>query len=318
MLDKVNRYIDYRRSLGFNMRTQRDYLRSFAQYAEQCAFGKPLTVELVLRWAAEPKKVQRRYYANRLSAIRSFARYLAIFEPQTQIPPTGVFGPIFSRTTPHIYTKQEILALINAVRIFKSRTIAKKHNSLRNVTILGLLACTGMRTGEVLALNNEDVDLGHAILTVRNSKNLPMRLIPVKKCTVRHLCKYQEARNRCFGPSKPSDPFIRSSFGVRLRYCSLRSVFKKIRKRAGLTGRSATGREVRLRDFRHTFACNHLLRAYREKRNIDNAVHDLSVYLGHATVHCTYWYLSGVPKLFSEYTRLFELEARRLHKGGVR
>ena len=316
MLEKVNRYIEYRRKLGTKLWIASFLLRSFGRYCDQCAHGQPLTVELALQWATKPKTDKRHYHAKRLDAIRPFARYLSVFEPQTQIPPTRLLGPSFVRTTPHIYTRKETLALMRAARTIKATTGAPTINSLRNVTILGLLACTGMRIGEILALKNEDVDLVQAVLIVRHSKNLPMRLVPVKDSTVCRLRKYRDARDRRFDLSGPEDAFIRSSWNGPLTYRSFEAVFKTIRERAGLVGESATRRNVRLHDFRHTFACNYLVRAYREKRNIDDAVHELSVYLGHAHLQCTYWYLTGIPALLKQCTQRFEAEARRQRKGG--
>ena len=167
-----------------------------------------------------------------------------------------------------------------------------------------------MRIGEVLALRNQEVDLGHGIITVRQSKNLPMRSVPITDCAVRHLSAYRDARDQCLGPFGDADAFFPSAWGGRLTYETIFSVFQRIRKRVGINGPKASGHLPCLHDFRHTFACNHLLRAYRENRNIDNAVYELSVYLGHATVHSTYWYLTGTPDLFAECLKRFEAQAR--------
>ena len=316
MMEKVSRYLEHRRSLGYKLRTSGSLLRSFARQADQYAPGKPLTVAWALQWATEPKSANRVYHAGRLNALRAFARYLVTFEPQTEIPPSGILGPSFARITPHIYTKEETLALIKAARTVKPKGGKRQTIPLRNATILGLLACTGMRIGEVLALRNQDVDLAQCILTVRQSKSLPMRLVPITGCAARRLREYQEARDACFGPSGASEPFIRSAWAGPLSYSSFRKVFKYIRERAALNGRNATGRKVRMHDFRHTFACNHLLRAYHEGRNIDNAVHDLSVYLGHAMPESTYWYLTAIPELFEQCTKRFEADAMQQRNGG--
>ena len=90
--------------------------------------------------------------------------------------------------------------------------------------------------------------------------------------------------------------------------------FKELRERVGL--KNASGRNPRLHDLRHTFACNHLLRAYRANRNIDNAVHELSTYLGHATLASTYWYLSGVPALLEQCMKRSEAHGLPYRNGG--
>ena len=91
--------------------------------------------------------------------------------------------------------------------------------------------------------------------------------------------------------------------------------FKQLRERIGL--KNASGRNPCLHDLRHTFACNHLLRAYRENRNIDNAVHELSIYLGHATLASTYWYLSGVPALLVSPSTALVCGVLGLFIGGI-
>jgi integrase len=169
------------------------------------------------------------------------------------------------------------------------------YTGVRNATIIGLLACTGMRIGEVLALKNSDVDLVQNVITVRQSKNLPMRLVPISDSASSHLRQYRKAHDQRFGRSDDSDAFMRSLRGGHVSHLSVWFAFARSRKRVGLE--NGMRRYPTLHDLRHTFACNHLLRAYRENRNIDNAIHDLSIYLGHAQLQSTYWYLSAVPAL---------------------
>ena len=51
-------------------------------------------------------------------------------------------------------------------------------------------------------------------------------------------------------------------------------------------------------------------------RNIDNAVHDLSIYLGHAKLESTYWYFSAVPALLNQCAERSEALGLRSRKGG--
>ncbi|HOF41628.1 MAG TPA: tyrosine-type recombinase/integrase, partial [Candidatus Hydrogenedentes bacterium] len=287
MLEMVNNYVEHKRGLGYKLGTESYMLRSFARHADRQAPGQPLTTQLALEWATAPESDGRTYHAKRLDALRSFARYLAAFQPGTEIPPGGILGPSLSRVEPHIYTREEVAALMREAMNVKPSTPAARTNSIRNATVIGLLACTGMRIGEVLALKNEDVDLATGVITVRESKKLPMRLVPITDCAVRQLRRYQQERDRRFGSPSPSGAFIQSSWNGRLTYGSFFAAFKIIRERAGVKRSNVPNRPPRLHDLRHTFACNHLLRAYREGRDIDNAVHELAVYLGHATLKST-------------------------------
>jgi integrase len=313
MMTNVEQYLTYRQSLGYRIKTDGNLLRSFARFADVHAVGEPLTIDLALRWATATEGTQRAYHAKRLDVLRTFARYLAVFEPRTEIPPQRLLGPGFRRAPPHIYTPQEIAALIRESLTYQPSLRRDPLTGLRNATIIGLLACTGLRIGEVLALKNRDVDLDQGLITVRQSKNLPMRLVPITDCAASHLRRYQEARDQRFGRSGDSAAFIRSPRGGHVSYETISWAFERLRQRIGL--KDASGRNPRLHDLRHTFACNHLLRAYRENRNIDNAVHELSIYLGHATLACTYWYLSGVPALLEQSTKRFEAHGLQHRKG---
>ena len=314
MMKKVEQYLTHRRSLGYRINSDGYQLRSFARYADLHAPGEALSIELALRWATEPKGTQRVYYAKRLDALRTFARYLVAFEPRTEIPPAGLLGPSFKRVPPYIYTPQEIAALLRESLTYQPSLRRNPLTGLRNATVIGLLACTGMRIGEVLALNDGDVDLDQGLLIVRQSKNLPMRLVPITDCAVVQLRRYQKTRDQRFGHSDDSQAFIRSPRGGHLGYGTMMWAFKELRERVGL--KNAPGRNPRLHDLRHTFACNHLLRAYRENRNIDNAVHELSIYLGHATLASTYWYLSGVPALLEQCMKRSEAQGLPYRNGG--
>lgn len=316
MLEYVDQYITHKRGLGYKLGTESFLLRSFARYADAQAPGQPFTVTLALTWATAPSHTTRLYHAKRLDAVRSFARYLVTLAPDTQIPPGGLLGPSYARSTPHIYTDEEIMALMVAAYDRMADVQGARANPIRNATITGLLACTGMRIGEVLALDNRDVDLAQGIITIRESKNLPMRLVPVTENAVAHLRQYQAARDACFGVVA-SPAFFLSSWSGRLSYASFHVAFAAMRTQAGLVSDPVTGRLPRLHDLRHTFACRHLLRAYQEARDIDSAVHDLAVYLGHARLEATYWYLTGIPVLFEECMKRFTAPAARPERGGA-
>ncbi|GAB6194656.1 tyrosine-type recombinase/integrase [Desulfocastanea catecholica] len=300
MQTTVDRYIVHKRNLGCVFRTEEFLLRSFAAYVDRHAPCEPLTIKLALEWATAPGTGSRAYYAKRLNVLRSFARYLAVSEPATQVPPTGILGASVSRIEPYIYTPEEVVTLMQTAR--ERVTSNGLTNQLRNATLIGLLACTGMRVGETLALDNADVDFEERLINVRNSKNLALRLVPITACTARRLQEYQQARDERFGPGGPHSAFFVSARGGRLCYSSFQWAFAQIRTRTGLEG-TAKGHSPRIHDLRHTFACNHLLRAYRDGLDIDAAVQDLARYLGHANLAATYYYLTAVPALFEECTK---------------
>jgi integrase len=61
-----------------------------------------------------------------------------------------------------------------------------------------------------------------------------------------------------------------------------------------------------LHSFRHTFAVNRLTLWHRERRDVQQLLPHLAVYLGHLGPENTYWYVSSTPELLLEASPRFE------------
>ena len=216
-------------------------------------------------------------------------------EPGTEVPARGLLGPAHARRPAFLYTEAEIAALIEAAR---SLVPADGRRPLTYATLIGLMACTGLRIGEVLALGTGDVDLDVGVLTVRQTKFHKSRLIPLHTTAVGPLRDYATTReNRCREMAVTT--FFASEAGRPLPYSTVRHTFHQLLRRA-MPGATPIDRvRPRLHDLRHTFACRRLLSWYHEGTQIERAIDQLSAYLGHAKVTDTYWYLTGVPELLA-------------------
>ena len=82
------------------------------------------------------------------------------------------------RIAPYVYTEQEITALIAA-----AGRLSPALRAVRHQTLIGLLAVTGMRPGEALALDRQDVDLRHGLVHVRAGKQKKQREVPLHHST---------------------------------------------------------------------------------------------------------------------------------------
>jgi integrase len=168
-----------------------------------------------------------------------------------------------------------------------------------------LLACTGLRIAEALALRAGDVDWGKGVLTVRRTKFSKSRLVPLHPSAIGPLQGYAQARDR-HHPPRPDTAFFVSDAGRPLCYGTVRHTFHVLLRQA-LPGADPAHRgRPRLHDLRHSFACRRLLAWYRDGTDIDRAIDQLSAYLGHAKVTDTYWYLTGFPELLELAGRRFE------------
>lgn len=164
-------------------------------------------------------------------------------------------------------------------------------------TLVGLLAVTGLRIGEALRLDRDDVDLVEGVLLIRLSKFGKTRQVPLHASTVDALAAYTRERDRlCRRPADPA--FFISTAGTRLRYDNAHLAWLDLVRRAGLERRSAKCRP-RPHDLRHSFAVRTLLGWHRDGGDVAARMPLLSTYLGHVHPGNTYWYLSAAPELLN-------------------
>jgi integrase/recombinase XerD len=285
----VENYLAVRRSLGFKLTHEQRMLNRFVAFMDGGG-ESTLTVELALRWATMPTGVGHAYLAQRMRAVRGFARFLHGIDPATEVPPLELLPARKHRPTPHIYTRAEIAALLAAARALRPALRAATME-----TLIGLLACTGLRDGEAFALDRHDIDRANGLLRIRDSKFGKSREVPVHDSTLAALDAYLARRDELRPGGDRVCVFV-SSWGARLSHKSVHRSFDQIRRASGVTG-PAPGRRPRLHDLRHTFAVNTLLGWYRNGDDVAAKLPLLSTYLGHVDPAATYWYLSAVPEL---------------------
>jgi integrase len=308
MLALVQEYLAFRRTLGFALGTAGQELLLFARYAERTGHRGPVTTELAVRWAQLPAQASPAYWAWRLQAVRLFAQHRALEDPRTEVPPAGLLGPTYRRGQPHIYSPDEVAALLRAARTLRRRM--RPHTC---GTLFGLLASTGLRVGEALALKREHVDLEVGVLSVIKSKACKSRLVPLHASTTEALRRYAVVRDRIH-PAPRSNAFFLTDRGTALTYQRVTITFRTLRRQLGWAT-PLGGAAPRVHDLRHTFAVRVLLRWYEAGADVDENIAALATYLGHVNVTCTYWYLTAVPDLMAVTARRFEQYTDR---GGLR
>jgi len=295
MRARVESYLKHRRALGYQLRIDGQMLLNFARYADRSGHRGPLTRELALHWAALPKMANRLYWARRLEVVRIFARHQISIEPATEIPPRHVFGPAHRRQTPHLYSAAQLRQLLA-----RAGRLPGRLRPLTYKTLVGLLACTGLRISEALALETRDVDLVQGCIHIRESKFHHRRLVPLHPTSLNRLRRYDRRRRTLFPGAQH---FFISDRGRRFAYTTVRCVFRELARDVKSNGAHSL---VRLHDLRHTFASRVLLRWQRSARGAADRMAILCRYLGHSRVTDTYWYLTATPELLNEAARRSE------------
>jgi integrase len=287
--ERSQEYLTVRRALGFKLVGEGRLLADYVTFAEQSGVAT-LTTRLAVAFTRLATNGSPAYLARRMRVTRSFARYLQTLDAHTEIPPNDLFPSRNYRPTPYIYADAETLALMAA-----ARELAPPLRAATFDTLIGLLAATGLRIGEALTLDRDDVDWSQGSLRVRSSKFNKSREVLLHPSTLQALKAYSGQRERLSPcPSAPS--FFVSTRGTRLLHATVYPTFRGLLRR--VFGEDTSCRR-RIHDFRHAFAVNTLLAWYRDGGDVAARLPLLSTYLGHVDPAATYWYLSAVPELLA-------------------
>ena len=173
--DQLAEYLRVRRQLGFKLKLDGYLLADFVAFLEMTG-AERITNDLSVMWACRPG-ASARYHMERLSMVRGFARYLATIDPASEIPPADLLHARQIRNPPYLYSGREIGELIAAAAAL---TPALRGATYR--TVIGVMAASGLRIGETLALDRGDVDPSWACCTYATAKGVGIATFP---CTTR-------------------------------------------------------------------------------------------------------------------------------------
>lgn len=291
-------YLAMRRSLGYKLERQGPLLLDFAGYLERSGVTT-VTIEAALAWATLPAGAAPSWHKHRLSVVRGFAAHCQTLDPGCQIPPPGLLPAAGERAVPYLYSPAEIAALVHAAGTLSRPLLAATYQAL-----ISLLAVTGLRAGEAIALTRDDVDLNAALLTVLNSKFGKSRLVPLHPATAGMLHRYAARRDQLC-PAPATSRFFISAAGTTLLISSIDATFARLPGLAGIA--TPPGRpRPRVHDLRHSMAVAALLDWYRSGADVQARMPLLSTWLGHADPASTFWYLHASPELLALAARMLE------------
>ena len=305
-------YIELRRGLGYRSPSQERMLRAFARHLDQAGHDGPVPLERSLDWAASAVSADPCNPARRLAAVRGFLRHLSALDGATEVPAPGLLGPAGHRRPPHVYSDREISDLLRAAAGLAPAGGLRPHSY---ATLFALMACTGLRISEALALTCGDVDLDSGMLTVRAGKRGRMRLIPLHPTALPPMRDYADGRERRCGPPGDGDAFFRTDRSDRVSCSAASSTFIVLRRQLGWTAAGRT-RAPRMHDLRHRMVVRRIQAWHAQGADVDRKIAVLATYLGHVEVRDVYWYMSAVPELLGIIADRFQGFAAHLPAGG--
>lgn len=291
LIDTVRSYLALRRAAGFALVNVEPMLEDFARYAH--ARGDDVVrAETVIAWASRGRSPERR--ETLLRAVAIFARHARAEDPRHEVPPCHFLGGYYRRPTPFIFSPDQLRQLLEAARRLRPPASLRPHTY---ATLFGLLAATGLRVSEALALRLED--LTRDGLHIRKTKFQKSRLVPTHPSVVSAVERYLERRRAVGGDAHRL--FVGAD-GRPLRYAIVWWTFGELVRAIGL----ALPRRPHIHSLRHTFAVRALESCPQGLPGIARHQVALMTYLGHSHVASTYWYLQSTPELLRDIARVCE------------
>jgi integrase/recombinase XerD len=290
----INEFLSFKHALGYPYLRSEATLRSFQRFATRnvarnATFDLAATINAWLVRIPTRKPVTR---ALDLGVVRQLCHFRRRRDSSGYVPSVRLAPQTESHYIPHIFSPEEIRALVEAAGRHKGRNFWP---GLLRLLILTTY-CTGLRFGEPLRLRCADVDLHTRVLHIRASKGRD-RLVPFGMDLAREFRQYLPQRHELLRrKGRDSDAVFIGRYGRAIRMKSASEVMRRLLRQLGLK-RSRGRVGPRPYDLRHAFAVHRLTAWYREGADIHARLPWLSAYMGHVNVLGTETYLHATPEL---------------------
>jgi len=311
---KIEKYVAYRKSLGFSLHPLTSYLRSFDRYlvmrnTESTVLRPSFFLELRADLKLESRSVNRI-----LSTTRMFFQYLVRQGFYTANPVKDIPLLPENEIIPFIFSEKQVDLLLNAVLngIRKNQRYFLK--DLAGHMAILLIARCGMRISEPLKMKVHHYQPKEKTLYIEKTKFKKDRLIPVPMPVAAELENYLCARNVLIGDHQ--NPFLLASTKKKvLNDNRVRCVFRQALKDIEIDqSRHVIGRTnfsaPTVHSLRHSFAVNTLKRVQARGRSPQNALPVLATYMGHSEYKHTVKYLKMIDAKKRKQFLDFSLEQK--------
>ncbi len=306
-------YIRYRRTLGERFVNNAFILQAFARSVGADATVDEVRTEQIAAFIGGTDALTTTW-RTKYTTINGFFHFAKSRDHITHSPMPDKIAKRVPSFVPYIYSHEELHQLLETVRCYQRGVSSFDAHTFR--TILLLLYGTGLRAGEIVRLNSEDVDFNESLLVIRLTKFHKSRLVPFGPQLHQALTEYVGKRTRPISVSGEVLPFFTTREGTRIVLNTLQAHFRRLREKSGIRRSDGASYQPRLHDLRHTFAVHRLTSWYQQGMDVQKLVYQLSVYLGHAHLEDTQIYLSMTPDLLQEANARFECYSKTDHTGG--
>lgn len=304
LINLINQYINYRRSLGEKFLTEAGYLKAFCRIAGKSTDPNNISTKKIKDFLYGDKKSVTSYWFHKHSTLVGFYHYSIGRGYINKYPLPKILPKRPSLFVPYIYTREELRTIFKTALIYQKRKNITQPYMVQ--VILILLYCTGLRIREALSLTIADVDLYQSILTIRGTKFYKTRFVPYEVQLSKIISAYIFWRRNHGYLENKNSPFFINENGNFISVHAMENIFRRIREKTGIKRTDKSRYQPRLHDIRHTFAVHRLTSWYQEHADVQKLLPILSVYMGHANPSLTSVYLTMTTELLREAGNRFE------------
>ena len=227
--DLVIQYVTFRRTLGERCKTNASILRSFCRAIGPRTPVAAIGVDAVAAFLAGAGPITSAWH-TRYHALKGFFRFAVSRGHLSETPLPTTLPKLPPPFVPYIYSRDDIRRLLEAIPSFRRCRTGIEPQTLR--AILLLLYGAGLRAGEALNLSVADVDLPHAILTIRDTKFFKTRLVPMSRHLTSVLIEYARWRAIAHPAVDDDRRFFLSKRGAAIPLDTLEHSFQRLREHA--------------------------------------------------------------------------------------
>jgi integrase len=296
----VELYVHRKQEAGGKFLQSQYVLRAFARQVGNVPLASVALVQVNAFLEGPQTSVSTR--RNKHGELRRFFEYWFRRGEAVSIPVPPNLPKSSLTFVPYIYSRRELQRLVDATPLTqpaKGRCVMTPQTFR---TLILFLYGTGLRLGEALRLEWNDVNLEEGVVTVRGTKFYKWRLVPIGS-DVRKLLSGHLGSN---GPSGTSEPLFATKKGLHIHIETVDISFRRLRRAAGVSRQDVTTYQPRVHDLRHTFAVHRVTDWYRTGTDVQRLLPALSTYLGHTDISGTQRYLTMTPELLQQANRRFE------------
>lgn len=198
LIEKYIRYLRYEKN--YSLHTEISYSEDLSQFVEFLAeyFSdtdiKHVDRDIIRMWIVSmmERKISARSVNRKLSAVKSFYRYLQKIGEVTVNPASKINGPKVGRPIPAFANSADM------EKVLDQEDYGDSFESLRDHIIIELFYVTGIRRAELIGLKDVDVDFSSETIQVTGKRN-KQRLIPFSDGMKQSLEQYIAVRNKEVG-----------------------------------------------------------------------------------------------------------------------